>query len=53
MGHDVQPDGEGQRVIPHAISENVITEGKVAFRTTHATTHAGIVGVERFRFSLP
>ena len=49
MGHDVQPDGEGERVIPHAISENVITEGKVAFRTTHA----GIVGVERFRFSLP
>jgi hypothetical protein len=43
----VEPDGEGTRIISHAITEDVITEGstKVAFRT--------IVAVQRFRFDLP
>jgi hypothetical protein len=37
----------GERLIRHAITEDVITEGstKVAFRT--------IVAVQRFRFDLP
>jgi hypothetical protein len=49
--YTIEPDGEGTRIIPHAITEDVITEGspKVAYRTTHA----GFVAVDRYRFNLP
>jgi hypothetical protein len=44
------PDGEGTRIIPHAITEDVITEGST--RPAFRTTHAGIVTVKRFSFLL-
>ena len=47
----VEPEGEGTRIIPHAITEDVITEGST--RPVFRTTHAGIVALERFKFSLP
>lgn len=45
------PDGQGQRMIPHAITEDVVTEGST--KRTIRTTHAGIVTVDRYRFMLP
>jgi len=38
-------------LIPHAITEVVVTEGST--RVAYLTTHAGIVSVDRFKFSLP
>jgi hypothetical protein len=51
-GHDVQPadPAEGQRILPTAITEMVVTEGStVPIRMTHA----GIVRVERYGFMMP
>jgi hypothetical protein len=50
-GYTIEADGEGTRLIPHAITESVITEG--SSRPTYVTTHVGIVSVDRFKFSLP
>ena len=50
-GYDPVETGDGQRIIPHAIVEAVITEGST--RVAYRTTHAGIVGVHRFKFTLP
>lgn len=50
-GYTVEADGQGTRLIPHAITETVVTEGST--RPTYRTTHAGIVSVQRFRFMLP
>jgi hypothetical protein len=51
FGYILKPDGEGTRIIPHAITEDVITEGST--RPAFRTTHAGIVSIDRFTFSLP
>jgi len=50
QGYKVEPDGEGERIIPNAITEAVITQG--SSKTVFVTTHAGIVSVERYRFKL-
>jgi hypothetical protein len=50
-GYTVEADGKGERLIPHAVTESVITVG--SSRPTYVTTHAGIVAVDRFKFSLP
>jgi hypothetical protein len=50
LGYDLSEIGEGQRILPTAITEMVITEGStVPIRATHA----GIVSVRRRAFSLP
>jgi hypothetical protein len=49
-GYDLKPDGEGERIIPHAIVETILAEdGKKPIRKV---THAGIVGVQRYGFLL-
>ena len=51
-GHHLQvaDPAEGQRILPHAITEFFVTEGgTVRIRTTHA----GICTVKRFSFELP
>jgi hypothetical protein len=50
-GYTVEEDGEGTRLIPHAIVEAVVTEGST--KPAYRTTHAGIVAVDRFKFNLP
>jgi hypothetical protein len=50
-GYTVEENGEGTRLIPHAIVEAVVTEGST--RPAYRTTHAGIVAVDRFTFTLP
>lgn len=62
MGYNVEADGEGQRLIPHAILQAFaigrcgelvpLTPGSTA-KVTTIMTHAGIVTVERFKFALP
>jgi hypothetical protein len=62
MGYDREADGEGERLIPQAISQAFaigptgelvpLTPGST-MKVTTIMTHAGIVSVSRFRFSLP
>jgi hypothetical protein len=48
-GYDLVEDGETERILPHSITEMVITEGStVPIRVTHA----GIVKVRRYDFDL-
>jgi hypothetical protein len=49
-GYQLELEGNGTRLIPHAITEAVITEG--SSRPAFRTTHAGIVAVDRFKFTL-
>jgi hypothetical protein len=49
LGYALEQVGEGQRILPFAIIEKVITEGStVPIRVTHA----GITKVERYSFSM-
>jgi hypothetical protein len=50
-GYALEADGNGTRLIPHAITEAVITEGST--KPAYRVTHAGIVAVDRYRFTLP
>jgi hypothetical protein len=48
-GYDLVEDGETERILPHAITAMVVTEGStVPIRVTHA----GIVRAKRYGFSL-
>jgi hypothetical protein len=49
LGYELEPDGEGQRILPAAITEGVITEGSTV---PVRVTHPGIVKVERYSFNL-
>jgi hypothetical protein len=46
-GYDPEPAGEGERILPHAITETFLTEGSTVVRRV---THAGIVRVLRYSF---
>jgi len=50
-GYTVTADGEGTRILPHAVTEDILVEGST--RPTRRVTHAGIVPVDRFKFNLP
>jgi hypothetical protein len=50
-GYQLELEGNGTRVIPHAITEAVVAEGST--KPAYRVTHAGIVAVDRYRFSLP
>jgi hypothetical protein len=61
-GYDVQPDGNGQRVLAHSIVEKFVAgpDGTMQPLTAGSSqpvaqtvTHAGIVRTERHAFSLP
>lgn len=49
QGYDVAETDEGERILPTAITEMVITEGSTS---PIKVAHAGIVKVERFTFDL-
>jgi hypothetical protein len=49
-GYVLENDGNGERLIPHAITETVLVEGSTML--AYRTTHAGVVAVDRFKFSL-
>jgi hypothetical protein len=49
LGYRLQPDGEGERILPAAITEFVLLEGSTV---PVVMRHAGITRVERYRFSL-
>jgi hypothetical protein len=49
-GYVLENDGIGERLIPHAITETVLVEGSTML--AYRTTHAGVVAVDRFKFSL-
>ena len=61
LGYELRPDGEGERILPHAITERFgraadgtlvpITEGST-LPVVSRRTHAGIVGVVRYTFEL-
>lgn len=48
-GFDVEEIGESQRILPHAITETVITEEGA---TPITVTHTGVVRVLRLRFRI-
>jgi hypothetical protein len=50
-GYQLELEGNGTRLIPHAIVEAVVTEGST--RPAYRVTHAGIVTVDRYSFKLP
>jgi len=61
LGHDLKPDGEGQRILPAGVTERFVRnrDGNLSLITEGSTVpvaevrhHAGIVRVERWRFSL-
>jgi hypothetical protein len=61
LGYQLEPDSEGQRILPAAIVENFArrADGALAPITAGATraiaetrTHAGLVKVERFAFRI-
>jgi hypothetical protein len=50
LDYRLRPDGEGERIIPHAIVETILAEdGKKPIRKV---THAGITRVQRYSFLL-
>lgn len=49
LGNDVIEEGEGERILPHAIVENVPMEGSTS---TFKMRHAGIARTRRFSFVL-
>ena len=62
MGYDVQPTGQGQRLLASAIVERFITNAAGEFEpltegstlpVAMSTSHAGIVKVERYAFDMP
>jgi hypothetical protein len=50
LGYEVEPDGEGQRIIPAAKVETVLIEGST--KSTIRTLREGIVRVLRYQFGL-
>jgi hypothetical protein len=48
-GYDLEPAGEGERILPTAIVETFITEGSTVPRRV---MHAGITKVKRYTFLL-
>jgi hypothetical protein len=50
LGYELEATGEGERILPTALTEMVVTEGSTVARPV---THAGIVTVRRFAFSIP
>jgi hypothetical protein len=62
LGYTVEPDGEGERILPHAITTQVVsgvdgvltplTEGSSG-RPVISIMHAGICRVLKFTFTLP
>jgi hypothetical protein len=50
-GYQLELEGNGTRVIAHAVTEAVVTEGST--KPAYRVTHAGIVSVVKFKFSLP
>jgi hypothetical protein len=62
LGYDVVEIGEGQRILPHQITEKFVTraDGELELLTegstrpiTSVVTHAGIVRTKQFAFSMP
>ena len=49
LGFQPQADGEGERILPHAIREVVTVEGSTVPKVF---VHAGIVAVKRYSFAL-
>ncbi|MCP3382862.1 hypothetical protein NLM31_21070 [Bradyrhizobium sp. CCGUVB4N] len=49
-GYEVEEIGEGQRILPHAITESVVIDDGAPPITV---THSGIVRVLRYSFPLP
>lgn len=62
LGYKLEPDGEGERILPHAITTQVVsdvdgvltpvTEGSSG-RPVITVTHAGIARVLKFTLTLP
>jgi len=62
LGYRLEPGGETERILPHAITTQIVsdvdgvltplTEGSSG-RPVITSTHAGIVTVQRYSFTLP
>jgi hypothetical protein len=62
LGYHLEPDGEGERILPTAITERFVQrgDGQLVPLTEGSTrpiaetrTHAGICKVKRYAFDLP
>jgi hypothetical protein len=50
-GYELREDGEGQRIVPHAITER-FTRGESTRPVVHRVTHAGLCKVLKFSFTI-
>ena len=62
LGYVLEPDGEGERILPHGIVQHFVAgaDGEMVLRSegdtrpiSRTVTHAGIVTVKRYSFEIP